>query len=195
MSQVPEPWATAMIEVGFTDPRYDDPRPSMSRLAEAAGVHTTTVSRMVHGLKRPDPANVARVADALRRDVREVSGWVRQARTAPIEYTVPSEVNLLTRREQDAISELIRAIAATRGPVMGDALQPASMTTDQPGWGYNETTGEVVPPPPGTPAGPAGPWGTKPTDFALPRGELPKKGSRKRRSGTHAPRDTGGRTT
>ena len=144
MSQVPEPWATAMIEVGFTDPRYDDPRPSMSRLAEAAGVHTTTVSRMVHGLKRPDPANVARVADALRKDVREVSKWVRQARTAPVEYTVPSEVNLLTRREQDAISELIRAIAATREAVVGNAEHPAPMNADGTPTPHDEPS--VVPP-------------------------------------------------
>lgn len=128
MSQIPEPWATAMVRAGMTDPRYYEPRPSMGRLAEAAGVHTTTVSRMVHGLKRPDPANVAAVAAALRLSPVEVSGWVNQARSVQAEYVPPAEVNLLTRREQDALSELIRSIAATREQVTGDGRDAPANT-------------------------------------------------------------------
>jgi len=146
MSQVPEPWASAMVKVGFTDPRYDDPRPSMSRLAEAAGLHTTTVSRMVRETKQPDPENVAHVAKALRQDVREVSEWVRQAGTVAREYRVPAEVNLLTQREQDAISELIRAIAATREAVVGNAESSTAPIGDDETEPSRNDEQSVVPP-------------------------------------------------
>lgn len=123
MSQIPEPWASALVRAGFTDPRYSDDRPSLGALAEAAGVHTTTVSRMVHGRGKPKHENVEAVAAALRVDVVKVSEWVRQARTEVEPYRMPAEVNLLTRREQAAITELIRAMAEARreGEGSGDA--------------------------------------------------------------------------
>jgi len=123
MSQIPEPWASALVRAGFTDPRYSDDRPSLGALAEAAGVHTTTVSRMVHGRGKPKHENVEAVAAALRVDVVEVSEWARQARTEAEPYRMPAEVNLLTRREQAAITELIRAMAEARreGEGSGDA--------------------------------------------------------------------------
>lgn len=114
MNQLPEPWATALVTAGYTDPRYRDDRPSLGALAEAAGLHTTTVSRMVHGRGNAKHENVVAVAEALRVDVVEVSSWVRQARTEEAPYEFPSEVHLLSRREQDAITELIRAMAEYR---------------------------------------------------------------------------------
>lgn len=119
-SDIPEPWSSALVAARLTDPRYADDRPSLSRLAEVAGIHPTTVSRMVKGSHRANPANVALVAAALGRNVVEVSEWVRQARTVREPYQVPSEVNLLTDREQSAISELIRSIAANREVGTGD---------------------------------------------------------------------------
>lgn len=120
MSQIPEPWATAIVRAGFTDPRFSDDRPSLGALADKAGIHTTTVSRMVNGVGTARQRNVAAVADALGVDVVTVSAWVRQARSESEPYEAPEEVNLLTRREQEALTELIRAIAETRRVGEGD---------------------------------------------------------------------------
>jgi len=114
MSNIPEPWHTAMVEARMVDPRYTDDRPSLSRLAEVAGIHTTTVSRMVKGTAATKPEHVEAVAEALRVDVRTVSKWVNQARTEVAPYKVPEEVNLLTKRQQDALTELIRSMAVER---------------------------------------------------------------------------------
>ncbi|WP_043497274.1 helix-turn-helix domain-containing protein [Georgenia sp. SUBG003] len=85
----------------------------MGRLAEAAGLHTTTVSRIIFGVgsRTPSPANVQAIADALGVDVVKVSGWVNQARTVREPYRVPDEVHLLTDRQQKAVTELIRSMA------------------------------------------------------------------------------------
>ena len=114
MSEIPEPWASALVSAGLTDPRYTDDRPSMSRLAVAIGVHTSTVSAMINGRKGTSSATVAATAEALGVDVITVAGWVGQAWSVQEPYRVPDEVNALTKREQDAISELIRAMAAAR---------------------------------------------------------------------------------
>lgn len=114
MHNIPEPWHTAMVEARMVDPRYNYDRPSLSRLAEEAGVHTTTVSRMVKGTSTTRPEHVAAVAEALRVDVRIVSEWVNQDRSEARPYEVPAEVNLLTKRQQEALTELIRSIAATQ---------------------------------------------------------------------------------
>lgn len=112
MNTPAEQWTEAIIRAGYTDPRYKEDRPSFSRLAEAAGLHTTTVSRLVNGVGTPKPGVVEAVAKALRVDVRFVAEWAHQVRTESKPYEPPAEVNLLTRREQDAITELIRSIAA-----------------------------------------------------------------------------------
>lgn len=125
MSNIPEPWATAMIEAGFKDPRYADDRPSLGALADAAGIHTTTVSRMVHKTGAAKTQNVAAVARALRKDVVEVSAWVRQARTETEPYTAPPEADLLNRRERAALDELIRAVTETRREGGGHGRRPA----------------------------------------------------------------------
>ncbi len=127
MKQVPEPWASALVKVGLTDPRFSDPQPSLGRLASAIGVHTTTVSNMVHGRKVTSPATVEAAAKALRVDVREVASWVSQSRSVRAPYKVPDEVNNLSQRQQDAISELIRAMAEGREEVVGNAEHPAPM--------------------------------------------------------------------
>lgn len=186
-----------MIRAGLTDPRYSDPRPSLNQLGLVSGVHTTTVSRMVHGKGVPDPDNVARVAAALRRPVVEVSEWVRQARTEDQPYTPPSEVNLLSRREQDAINELIRAMAQSRKGVVGNAEHPAPTksvptgTTEPAG---TEPEQDGLPSlPPETDALHALPGGTMPTSVDLPRAPARKRSSR--RTGTHTRPGNEGRTT
>ena len=103
-----------MRDAGVVDQRGSDVRPSMRQLAERAEVTTTTVTKMIFGERRTDPETVATVAEILGVNPVEVSEWAHQARTVRASYRVPSEVHLLSGREQAAISELIRAIAEGR---------------------------------------------------------------------------------
>lgn len=121
MSSIPEPWATAIVTAGYKDPRFDEPTPSLRALGEAAHLHTTTVSRMVQGKGVAKVENVAAVAEALGVDVRTVSEWVRQARAEVEPYVPPAEADLLTRRERDALTELIRAVTESRRAGDGNA--------------------------------------------------------------------------
>lgn len=153
MNQIPEPWDAAIIQAGFTDPRYKDARPSMGALATAAGLHTTTVSRMVHGKGSPDPANVAAVAGALRVDVVVVSRWVDQARSQTEPYTPPPEADLLSRRQQEAVTELIRSIAARDEKAGGEHVDSSASNTRAAGSAATypigrESSGEHADPPP-----------------------------------------------
>jgi DNA-binding transcriptional regulator YdaS (Cro superfamily) len=113
--ELPRWWAEALVGAGFVDPRYEHDVPSISRLAEEAGLHTTTVSRMIFGRATASARNVEAVANALGLSVVKVSGWVDQARTVPSPYQVPDEVHLLTERQQKALTELIRSMAAANG--------------------------------------------------------------------------------
>lgn len=109
---VPEPWATWLIDAGMTSPNARRQIPSARRLAERVGSHTTTLMNMMHGVADTDPATVAAVAEALGVDVVKVSRQVGQSRTERSPWVPPFEANLLSRRQQLALSELIRAMAA-----------------------------------------------------------------------------------
>ena len=138
-----------MRDAGVVDQRGSDVRPSMRQLAERAEVTTTTVTKMIFGERRTDPETVATVAEILGVNPVEVSEWAHQARTVRASYRVPSEVHLLSGREQAAISELIRAIAEERE---GRGRQSASIVVngEVPGAG----TPTAASPPPGS--GPQG---------------------------------------
>lgn len=110
MSDIPEPWASAMVAKGFTDRRTNVPRPSARALADQAGIHPTTVLAMVRGTLS-DTRSVQAVAGALGLDPETVSGWIDPLRLVADPWVPPSEVNLLDRRQRDALTELIRAMA------------------------------------------------------------------------------------
>jgi hypothetical protein len=114
MSTIPEPWKSAMVRAGMTDPRYRDPRPSFGQVAGAANLHTTTVSRMVYGTAASSPGVIASVAKVLGVDPVVVSQWAHRARSVTAPYQVPDEVHQLDEREQRALTELIRAMAAAK---------------------------------------------------------------------------------
>ena len=107
--EVPEPWASRMVECGFTDPRYLDDRPSMTRLGERIGIHTTTISSAIHGRRRASAATVSALVEALGPDV---AGWLGAGQAAA--WTPPAEAALLTDRQRKAVEELIRAMAEQR---------------------------------------------------------------------------------
>lgn len=112
---VPEPWATAMITAGITDPRYTDPRPSMSQLAQRIGVHTSTVSSMVFGERATDQATIEATARTLRLSASTVAEWVGRAEANP--YTPPSTASLMTTDQRNLIDGIIRQFTreAARG--------------------------------------------------------------------------------
>lgn len=111
MPEIPEPWASAMVAKGFTDRRTKVPRPSARALADAAGVHATTVLAMIGGAAS-DPRSIHVVARALGRDPETVSGWIDPTRLVSDPWVPPDEAHLLDRRQRDALTELIRSMAA-----------------------------------------------------------------------------------
>lgn len=113
MPDIPEPWATALVDKGFTDRRTKEPRPSARALADAAHVHATTVLAMIGGASS-DPRSIQLVADALGLAPETVSGWIDPARIVSDPWVPPDEVHLLDRRQRDALTELIRAMAPRR---------------------------------------------------------------------------------
>ncbi|WUA06808.1 helix-turn-helix transcriptional regulator [Nocardia sp. NBC_01377] len=102
---VPEPWASAMAAVGLT---------SRNELAEAAGIHATTVARLIDDPEHQTSLETLRaVADALQLDVRDVAHW-SGLYLEMVEPFVPApEAGILGREQRRLVNELIRALAAT----------------------------------------------------------------------------------
>jgi len=99
----------------------------MRELAVRVGVHTTTITSMMFGDRDTGPGIVAAVAAALNVDVRAVTQQVGHVRTEREPYVTPDEVHLLSRRQQVAITELIRAIAEERD---GSGRRPAAIAAE-----------------------------------------------------------------
>jgi len=70
--QVPEPWASRMIERGLVQ---RDGRANISALARKAQVAVETARRVLNGTGTPDPETVLRLAEVLGMDIQE---WVGQ---------------------------------------------------------------------------------------------------------------------
>ncbi|WP_225728868.1 MULTISPECIES: helix-turn-helix transcriptional regulator [unclassified Nocardia] len=102
---IPEPWASAMAAVGIN---------SRNELADTAGVHPTTISRLIDNPEHPSSIEtVQAVADALKLDVRDVAHWSGIALELAEPYIPPPEAALLGREQRRLVTELIRALAAT----------------------------------------------------------------------------------
>lgn len=104
-----EPWASAMIAVGATDPRRDSVA-SWNRLGELAGVHTSTITGFISGTRTPSAATVQKIARALHLPPETVSGWIDGDRIVSDRYIPPVEASLLNDRQRKAVNELIRSI-------------------------------------------------------------------------------------
>lgn len=107
-TEIPEPWSSAMTKAGFLDPRYGNP--SLRQLAEAAGVHTTTVSNLVLKGKVLSARNMRTIATTLGVELGDMTRWVTGERTKP--YQPPAEADYMTERQRNAVTELILAFTA-----------------------------------------------------------------------------------
>lgn len=152
---VPEPWASRMMRAGLTDPRNG--RPSMTKLAEAAGTHPSTVGAMMYGTRKTSQDVIDRVAAALwpgvadaARRRREVREWVGQALETASPFEPHPDADLLTMKERQAVNELIRLLAASKR--QGGEADDATTTNEPP-----DTGGVVVdlPKPSHEPASPS----------------------------------------
>ncbi|WP_433678057.1 helix-turn-helix domain-containing protein [Nocardia sp. CA-119907] len=102
---IPEPWASAMAAADIT---------SRNELADTAGVHPTTVSRLIDNPEHPSSIDTIRaVAQALKLDVRDVAHWSGIALELDEPYIPPPEAALLGREQRKLVTDLIRALAAT----------------------------------------------------------------------------------
>lgn len=114
--EVPEPWASRMVERQFTDPRYATDIPSLSRLAETCGMHTSTISSAIKGTGRtPSAGTVVALTEALGEDVAD---WLGAPRVKS--WELPAEASLLTDRQQKAVVELIKSMTEQREEVGSD---------------------------------------------------------------------------
>lgn len=108
-----EPWASALKKAGFVNPRTGEP--SMSSLAREAGVHISTLTKIVNGTTRsPETDTVTKVADALEVPFVTVAQWIGLAWTDTEPYEPPKESALLNARERLAVTEIIRCMVAER---------------------------------------------------------------------------------
>lgn len=103
----PEPWGSAASRVGIN---------SYREFAERAGLSKPTVYSTVSGrTAKPNPDTVRGLAKALRLSTSEVlalAGMGSQPELSP--YTPPDVAAMLTRRERDAVDELIRLLVTSR---------------------------------------------------------------------------------
>lgn len=102
-----------MQAVGATNPQTG--APSLNKLGELSGVHTTTISNLVNGrTKIPDMDTLEKIAKALRKSPREVGGWLDLRWKFEQTYTPPAEIELLDTRERAIIDEMILALARAK---------------------------------------------------------------------------------
>lgn len=122
-NEIPEPWRSRLIERQFTDPRYSDDRPSLSRLANAMDMHTSTVASAIYGRRRASEETVAGLVKHLGEDV---AAWLD--RTAPRPWTPPAESALLTDRQRKAVEELIKSMTERQEQANGSQAQGTPIT-------------------------------------------------------------------
>ncbi len=120
------PWVEAMENVGAVDPRNG--RVSWNQLASKAGITTSALTRLATGKTTAKPSTVRAVAEALRVRPEVVSSWISAGREVRGPYVPPDEAHLLTDRQRDALTELIRSMVADEQKAgEGHADRPAPM--------------------------------------------------------------------
>ena len=112
-NEMPEPWRTAATRVGLN---------SYRKLAAAAGLSHGTIQRAFTGQRKSvAPATIVGLSRALRLPEETISEYLGMGQQTIQEYTPPEEASMLTRRERDAIDEIIRLLVASRAKPHDDA--------------------------------------------------------------------------
>lgn len=105
-AEIPEPWATAMIQKGFVDASG---HPMIRPLADAAGIHQASMGRVIKGEGKAYPRNVIKIARALGGSQEEVTSWIEK--TTPHgeaqTYTPPPAAHLLKASQRKALDRFI----------------------------------------------------------------------------------------
>lgn len=104
---------------------------SLRRLAEVTSLSPSAVARLVHGDSTPNPETVTAVATALRVPESSIYQLTHGHDIEVRKWEPPAEVNRLSKRSQDAITEMIRALVAEqeqREDVMGNARSTAPIS-------------------------------------------------------------------
>lgn len=109
-TDVPEPWASRMVELRLVDPRYALDIPSLSALAAEADLHPSTVSAVVNGRRRATVATAKALIGVLGSDVQDWLGI--HLELGP--WTPPEASAQLTKSQRTALDDLIRSIAAAQ---------------------------------------------------------------------------------
>lgn len=117
--EIPEPWASRMLEVGLIDPRPGyDPKPSYRALSDKAGLNVGTVSRLISGKKDPrraSPETLSSMAKALQIPVTEMREWFQfEENSLGDQYIPPPTSRLLTTKERSIIDDMIHALVRNR---------------------------------------------------------------------------------
>lgn len=112
--EIPEPWYSAMLARNFTHQTTGEP--AVIHLAEKAGVSPTTVHRLIDGGGRQTvrPETIRKLAEALGVQPSVVGQWIGVAWGENADWSPPPEINLLTRRERQAVEEIIMCLAASK---------------------------------------------------------------------------------
>jgi transcriptional regulator with XRE-family HTH domain len=119
--KVPEPWATAMIEVGAVFRG----RPSWREVARRTGIDAGTIIKIVDGTTvNPKAPSIAKLASALQRSPEEISAWIGQNRVVRGPWEPPAESSRMDERMRAAFAELIKATVAA--PQTGTGMSDVS---------------------------------------------------------------------
>lgn len=124
VSKEPANWDEALVAAGYTDGRSkaESGRPSWRRLAQAIGVHQSTLTYMRDGDRETDQATLELVAEKLQLDPLIVAEWVGRARTERVPYTPPSIANLLSSEEREAVDRIIVLLAESKKRGLRDGV-------------------------------------------------------------------------
>lgn len=125
VNKVPEPWATRLIERGYTDRRSTKSAvPSAGALADDLGWNTSTVTEAFSGKRRPRPETIAALVEKLGDDVAQWLGAEHFEAWEP-----PGESALLSPPQREAIEHLIRVMADDR-KAGSDGSAPEAQKSD-----------------------------------------------------------------
>lgn len=85
---------------------------SLRRLSETAGLSVSATSRVVHGDSLPAAETVTALSTALRVPESTIYKLTHGKDVHTRSWTPPTEIYRLSKRSQDAVTEMIRALAS-----------------------------------------------------------------------------------